>query len=73
MADAADVAGEYTERWLEGALAAMAKQQTEDALSRFFCIDCDDAIPAGRREAVPGCERCTECEEVVSGKGVRRG
>jgi len=72
MADAADIAGDYTERWLDDALAAAVPKAASVALSRFFCIDCDDPIPLGRREAVPGCVRCTDCEEVMTG-GLRRG
>lgn len=26
------------------------------------CIDCDDPIPQERREAIRGCERCTDCQ-----------
>lgn len=30
------------------------------------CEDCGEAIPEGRRLAVPGCKRCTDCEELKS-------
>nr|WP_227656732.1 TraR/DksA C4-type zinc finger protein [Aeromonas caviae] len=28
------------------------------------CIDCDDPIPQERREAIRGCERCTDCQTI---------
>jgi phage/conjugal plasmid C-4 type zinc finger TraR family protein len=33
------------------------------AVSRLICTDCEEPIPAARREAVPGCHRCILCEE----------
>ncbi|MFM5115174.1 TraR/DksA C4-type zinc finger protein [Aeromonas hydrophila] len=30
-----------------------------------YCIDCDDLIKQDRREAQPGCERCTECQTIT--------
>ncbi|HLV16249.1 MAG TPA: TraR/DksA C4-type zinc finger protein [Pseudomonas sp.] len=32
--------------------------------SREICIDCEDPIPEGRRQAIPGVERCTDCESI---------
>ncbi len=34
-------------------------------VSRLTCIDCEEPIPAARREAVPGCQRCIQCEEEI--------
>jgi len=28
-----------------------------------FCIDCGELIPKARRQAVPGCIRCIDCQE----------
>ena len=28
------------------------------------CSDCDDPIPQERREAIRGCERCTDCQTI---------
>ena len=36
--------------------------------SAFFCIDCDCRIPESRRQACPGCLRCTECQKDIEGK-----
>ncbi|HHQ4650245.1 TraR/DksA C4-type zinc finger protein [Aeromonas caviae] len=30
-----------------------------------YCIDCDDPIPQARREAIRGCERCTDCQTLA--------
>ena len=32
--------------------------------SAFECIDCDKPIPQARREVVPGCDRCIDCQEL---------
>ncbi|NCC91706.1 MAG: TraR/DksA family transcriptional regulator [Opitutae bacterium] len=31
--------------------------------SLTHCTDCDEPIPEARRLAVPGCQRCRECQE----------
>jgi len=36
-----------------------------------ICVDCDDEIPADRRQAVTGCLRCIECERAKCSR-VRR-
>lgn len=30
-----------------------------------YCIDCDDPIHQARREAIRGCERCTDCQTLA--------
>ncbi len=30
-----------------------------------YCIDCDEPIPLARREAIRGCERCTDCQTLA--------
>ncbi|WP_429035483.1 TraR/DksA C4-type zinc finger protein [Aeromonas media] len=30
-----------------------------------YCIDCDEPIPQARREAIRGCERCTDCQTLA--------
>ena len=35
------------------------------------CIDCGEIIPEARRKAVPGCERCVNCQEIYEGNGKR--
>lgn len=31
--------------------------------SLTHCIDCGEAIPEKRRQAIEGCERCCECQD----------
>lgn len=31
--------------------------------SLTHCVDCGEEIPDRRRKAIPGCERCTGCQE----------
>lgn len=38
-------------------------KQTE--ISRLYCVDCGDPIPEERRQAVPGCRRCYDCQTRV--------
>ena len=47
------------------AIEARLKAAREAAVSRDAateCEDCGDEIPQARREAVPGCTRCAECQ-----------
>lgn len=32
--------------------------------SATHCGDCDEPIPERRRQAIPGCQRCTDCQEI---------
>lgn len=60
MTDEIDTANDRSE---------VIKQAGVDAIPRYTgtsakrCEDCDEPIPEGRRQAVPGCTRCTSCEE----------
>ena len=68
MADDVDLANDYADEFLQRALArrALEKRQREaNATSGTgFCVDCDDAIPLLRQQAVQGCETCISCEEL---------
>ncbi|MDP2432908.1 MAG: TraR/DksA family transcriptional regulator [Pseudomonadota bacterium] len=39
-------------------------------ISALVCVDCDSPIPDARRQAVPGCARCTECQSYYE-RGVK--
>lgn len=39
-------------------------------VSNWFCDDCLEGIPAARREAVQGCTRCVDCQEIAEQKGL---
>jgi len=65
--DEGDIAQEYQTRHNAAALAdhqaKMAGQAATPSL--LICADCGDDITEDRREAVPGCTRCADCQTVV--------
>jgi phage/conjugal plasmid C-4 type zinc finger TraR family protein len=64
MADFADQASMASEGHLADALAKRARDRmpapTESATE---CEDCGEEIHEARRQAVPGCIRCTACQD----------
>ncbi len=42
--------------------AARARRNLPRGESLEFCEDCDEPIPQGRREALPGVRLCVECQ-----------
>ena len=50
----------------DGVLGARARLPTGD--SAIECIDCGDAIPERRREALPGVQTCVRCQSERDGK-----
>jgi phage/conjugal plasmid C-4 type zinc finger TraR family protein len=63
--DQADIADQYLEDYLEYAIStARGVHQNIGRVSRsaINCIDCDDQIPAARRNAIIGCKRCVSCQ-----------
>lgn len=60
MADQLDRAWELSEMHLKEALANRRSFYGE---SRTHCLDCEEPIPEGRRNAVPGCQYCVKCAE----------
>lgn len=46
-----------------------ARQQLPAGAGRSHCLDCGEAIPAARREALPGAVRCLDCQEQADGDG----
>lgn len=59
--DNADRAQELIEQNLADAMQARRQEQSR-AASAHECMDCGEDIPQERRNLVPGCVRCTECE-----------
>lgn len=56
---------------------ALAAMQADNALTQHYanrpkvarvsateCIDCGDDIPVQRQQAVPGCQRCIDCQAI---------
>ena len=44
---------------------ARAQLAQTQAASLTHCEDCEDEIPEGRRQAVPGVRRCVRCQEAA--------
>ena len=64
MTDIFDRAQELEQRQREAALAAFAQRTKQTGYaSETHCIDCDEPIPEGRRQAQSGCVRCRECQD----------
>jgi len=68
MADVIDRGNEQAEYLLEVALAR--RPQLPVGPSATHCDDCDEPIPALRREKVAGCTTCVECQRI---REVKRG
>nr|DAR60790.1 MAG TPA: DksA-like zinc finger domain containing protein [Caudoviricetes sp.] len=47
---------------------ALRKRHTTHTASRLFCEDCDEPIPEMRRNKIPGCTRCVECQTIYETK-----
>jgi phage/conjugal plasmid C-4 type zinc finger TraR family protein len=67
VTDAADEAQPHVEILTATAIAAIQRRiaqqpTTSDATE---CDDCGEAIPAARRQAMPGTRHCTRCRELL--------
>ncbi|WP_337881771.1 TraR/DksA C4-type zinc finger protein [Chromobacterium haemolyticum] len=71
MTDLYDRAQELEQRQREQALARQAAASRAFGASLTHCDDCGDDIPPLRREKVPGCTRCVECQTAAE-KAQRR-
>lgn len=67
--DEADQAYVFSERYLQGAIVENAKK-LRPAVGRIFCDECGEEIPLARREAMPGCIRCVECQTEFENGGI---
>ena len=64
MTDIYDRATEVEALHREAALINHAdKQQNAAAVSAYECEECGTAIPEARRQAVPGCRCCIDCQQ----------
>lgn len=70
-AEIIDAASELEEMQREQAIAA--HRIDRNAVSATHCVECDEAIPQARREAVPGCRTCASCQEEIELKNKQRG
>lgn len=60
-AEIIDQASELTQQRFDMAIAA--HRINRNAVSATHCVDCCEAIPELRREKVPGCQRCSSCQQ----------
>ena len=74
MTDVFDRAQEREEEMRQDALAKQARQaQTVAGDSALVCAMCEEPIPEGRRQAVPGVQTCIECQTDVERLGMVAG
>ena len=59
--DIFDQAQAVDEQLREAALSARQASQTREP-GTMECIDCGDEIPTLRRQAMPSCRRCIDCQ-----------
>lgn len=69
-AEIIDQANELAERQREAAIAKC--RINHHAVSATHCCDCGEDIKPKRREAVPGCQRCADCQEEEELRGKHR-
>ncbi|MNM57683.1 hypothetical protein D3C81_688970 [compost metagenome] len=62
MADAADLANEWAEYFLQLSLLRLGRRSVKP--SAQFCDDCDEPIPLARQQLVEGCETCVSCQKL---------
>ncbi|MDH3975514.1 MAG: TraR/DksA family transcriptional regulator [Deltaproteobacteria bacterium] len=68
MADDADMAQVSTEQLLDAKIAS-CRSSAQSGSGSVECVDCDEPIPAARKEAVPGCVRCIDCQDEFEEEG----
>lgn len=71
MADIIDSASELEDLHRDAALSM--RRINRNAVSATHCVDCGESIPELRREKVPGCQRCADCQCVKELKNKQRG
>ena len=64
--DRAQMATEQMLREARGRQAALAGQALSGH-SLAHCLECGANIPEARRQAVPGCKLCVDCQEEIYG------
>jgi phage/conjugal plasmid C-4 type zinc finger TraR family protein len=64
MADPADIANDYADEFLLRALNARSQAVAQVQAGSLECEDCDAVIPQARREALPFCSTCVDCQSI---------
>ncbi len=63
MGDSMDRVQERVQEELAQQVILVTGRPTQ--VSKFFCEDCDAAIPEKRRRAIHGVTRCVTCQEIA--------
>lgn len=66
--DEIDRASELELQQRERALQARL-EASSTSIGSTHCLDCDEPIPAARREAIPGVNRCLDCQQLHEFRG----
>jgi phage/conjugal plasmid C-4 type zinc finger TraR family protein len=66
MADIADRAQDEM-CWTRRAMDQSRVNAAPVLPSALYCVECGDAIPEARRQAVPGVQLCVECQQEADG------
>ncbi|MDA8413010.1 MAG: TraR/DksA family transcriptional regulator [Desulfobacteraceae bacterium] len=61
--DEIDQAQSNNEDFQAFALKLNQRKREPGNYTGVWCLDCDEVIPEKRRQAVPGCRRCIDCQE----------
>lgn len=64
MSDPADLANDYAEQFLQRSLDAQRQAAGQVTGGALECEDCGIAIPQARREALPFCSTCVDCQSI---------
>lgn len=64
MVDVVDMANDHADYLLQRHLERHQRRAAGQVASAEFCVDCEEPIPARRREKMPGCQTCVECQAV---------
>lgn len=67
MADIVDIANDELQRQLDVILAGR-RTVPQYTISASECEECGGEIPAARRQAVPGCSHCVDCQAALEAR-----
>ncbi|ELU8401749.1 TraR/DksA C4-type zinc finger protein [Vibrio fluvialis] len=63
--DAAETEAKFQQMALANHLAGAKRAANTE--SETHCLECDEEIPQGRRDAIKGCKWCTACQSKREG------
>ncbi len=69
MSDVIDIANDHADYLLQMSIAQHQRRAAGHATSAEFCDYCGVDIPEARRVAVPGCQRCIDCQQLLERRG----